>query len=504
MELIKGLYFEIFIALGILVVLFTDMFLNKKNSKKVIGSLTLLILFVSLFILYFNAGEYLKLYYVFKTDIIFDKSVYFFKSFFILGAIFTTIFSLQSSFLIDKKAGEFFCMILGATLGAIFVLTSFNLILFYLGFEMLSICSYIMAGAENNIKSKEASYKYALYGAISSAIMIVGFSYIYGLSGSSLNIGVIVSSISDMILRGENLLPISLSCLLVFVGIGYKISAFPFHFWAPDVYEGAPVSVSAFLSTVSKITGLVALLKFIVIPISIVWYASFWSFQHINLYQIFFGILGIVTVCFGNIVAIKQENLKRLMAYSSIAHAGYMILCLSTGSKAAINAVMFYMLVYFFMNFVIFYFIVFSENYLKKSSVEIMDVSGIGKKVPVVGVCVFIALISLAGIPPTAGFSGKFLLFDAIIQKGLSFSQKSFAFYYFIFLAIVGILNSVISLYYYMKIAKSMFFYKFDEEKKLEILLPKRAMYVYLVLFILLTLPIIYFLNFSIAKILFD
>lgn len=498
MDLLCGIYSEIILSIGIILIILGDIFLSSKISKKIISRVAILTLLLSTSSLALNIDFYLKEMFFNNSLIICDYISIIFKCIFLLGGIVTVILSQNSNLLLNRKSGEFYALLLGAILGAMFIASANNLILFYISFEMLSICSYALVGYDSNVHSKEASLKYALFGSISSAFMILGFSYLYGITGT-IDISSMIFSVSDMLTLESNVFTIFISLFLVFAGIGFKICAFPFHFWAPDVYEGAPTSISAFLSVVSKAAGISLILRILLIPVGL-WYEYFWNGSSLNLYQIIIGLIAVLSMCYGNFIAIKQDNLKRLMGYSSIAHIGYMLLALSTGNKIAINAVIFYMIVYFFMNFVIFSFINFTQKLNGNKEIFMENIHGVGKKFPIIGICVFIALISLSGLPPTGGFSGKFLLFDSIIQRALMYKNAGFATYFFFTLALIGVLNSVISLYYYMRIAKAMFF---KEGCNIEVKNNKCFLFDKLIM-ILLTLPILLLLNFSLADFLYN
>ena len=500
MNVLLGILSEVILSVGIIFIILLDIFLNDSNSKKFISRVSLSVLLLSILSVVCNINYYLKEQFFLNSNIILDNVSVVFKLLFLFGGIVTIFISKSKNFLNNKKTGEFYTLLLGAILGASLIVSSNNIILFYLSFEMLSISSYVLAGLNDTKKSKEGALKYALFGSVSSSLMILGFSYLYGLSGT-IDISQMTYIISDMLTLETNVISIIISLLLVFVGIGYKISLFPFHFWVPDVYEGAPTCVSGFLSVVSKAAGFSFLLRVLLIPVGL-WYEYFWNGVSVNSFQIILGLLAVCSVCYGNFVAIKQDNLKRLMGYSSIAHAGYMALALSSGNKLAIKAVIFYLLVYLFMNFLVFAFINFVENIKDKKDIYLADIRGLGKKFSLIGVCVFIAIISLAGLPPTGGFSGKFLLFDSLIERALSFKDFGFASYYFLSLALIGVLNSVVSFYYYMKIAKTMFLSESSDE---EILVEdKNFCFVYKIFILLLVIPILLLLNFSIVDFLYN
>ncbi|MGI6681102.1 MAG: NADH-quinone oxidoreductase subunit N [Bdellovibrionota bacterium] len=523
MNLISGIYPEIILTLGIVLILLCDIFLSSRASKKITSNIALGTLLVSSFSIAFNINFFLRELFFINSNIIVDSLAIVFKFIFLLGGTLAIIISKNSNFLLDKKAGEFYALLLGAILGAMLIVSSNNILLFYLSFEMLSISSYVLVGFGKK-KSKEGALKYALYGCVSSALMILGFSYIYGLTGT-IDISRNVFAISDMLTLNYNVFPITASLLLVLVGIGYKISSFPFHFWTPDAYEGAPTSIAAFLAVVSASAGFSFLLRVLLIP-TCLWYEYFWIGENLNLYQIILGTLAVFSMCYGNFVAIRQNNLKRLMGYSSIAHTGYMLLALSTGDKTAIKAVMFYLIVYFFMNFVIFMFINFVEKFLdtnkdinkdknasdsntcdsngsdsnasdiKDKEITFESIKGLGGTFPIIGGAVFIALVSLSGLPPTGGFSGKFLLFNSVIKRALTFKEMGVPSFFYFLLAFIGVANSVVSLYYYLKIPKAMFLERGEFEELGDKV--RDAFLIDKVCILLCAIPILLLLNFSI------
>lgn len=397
-----------------------------------------------------------------------------FIKFVILGtSFFIVIISFFSKELYDshKKIEEYFTLIVGMTFGMFLLTGATNLILIYIAIETMSISSYILAGYTKEIKrSSEASLKYVIYGAVSSGIMIYGISIIYGLTGH-LNIFDIFKYLAN---NDVNEILLTISGLMLIAGVGYKISAVPFHFWTPDVYEGAPVTITALLSVASKAAGFAVLIRivFACLPPKIFRLDFLSAFD----WQLILAILSVLTMTIGNLLAVWQTNLKRLLAYSSIAHAGYILMGIVVLNSTGVSAVLIYLAVYMFMNLGAFYYVMLIAN--KINSEDIDDYTGIGYRAPLLGVCMAIFLVSLTGLPPTAGFIGKLYIFTALLED----SNR------WVWLAVVGILNSVISLYYYVKVFRNMFVRGVDlNREKLEFSAPT------IIIMILITIPTLLF-----------
>ena len=361
--------------------------------------------------------------------------------------------------------GEFYAIIIIATIGASLLSAASDIVMIFVALETLSISLYILSGfirfpttpsaelEEASQRSAESGLKYFLFGAFTSAFFLYGLTLLYGFTGETN-----IYAIGQTLGAGEQEpLPIIFAMLMVFVGFGFKISAVPFHFWTPDVYEGAPIPVTSFISTVSKAASFAVLVRFMlaVFPpaelldgVGQVSYSEYWV-------QLF-AILAVVTMTLGNVLALTQSNIKRLIAYSSVAQAGYTLVgvaAISTqhpGDGAA--SVAYYMLMYVITNTVLFAGILLFTN--ATGSETIADMAGLSRRSPWLALTMTIALLSLAGIPPAAGFYGKFLVFRAAVDSGLAW------------LAIVGFLNSIVALYYYLIVIKVMYVDRSPDEDK--------------------------------------
>lgn len=367
-----------------------------------------------------------------------DNFALVFNCVFLIGAAMSILLSLN-----DHESGyllypEFFAIVMFAAVGMILMAGATNLLTLFIGLETLSISLYILAGfKKNEIRSLESAFKYFLLGAFASGFLLYGIAFIYGAAGS-LDLAQVSSFVKN---NGMVTNPLMiLGGLLVVVGLGFKVAMAPFHTWAPDVYEGAPTPITAFMSTGSKAAGFAAMLRVLISSTDGAasdWVAVLW-------------VLSVLSMFIGNIAAIVQSNLKRMLAYSSIAHAGYVLVgivaCLpvQTGHEAGAASVIFYLLSYTFMNIGAFGVISMVSN-KEKEYTTLNDVRGLAFQRPFVAVVMAIFMFSLAGLPPTAGFVGKFYLFSAAVKAG------------HIPLVIIGVINSMISLYFYLGVVVVMF-----------------------------------------------
>lgn len=426
-----------------------------KKVRNIVGYLSLVGFIISFIFLFYLPNESQPSFF---AMIVVDPFSLFFKQIILISSIIVIVLSLFSKELQDSKhnLGEYYIFITGMAFGMFLLSGATNLVMIYLAIETMSISSYILTGYTKEVqRSSEASLKYVIFGAVSSALMIYGISILYGLTGT-LNL----FGISDMLNRANiSVIPLMISGLLILAGLGYKISAVPFHFWTPDVYEGAPITITAFLSVASKAAGFAVLIRFLKITFvdfSAPLQVEAWSILKGIDWKLIIAILSVLTMTVGNVVALWQTNLKRLLAYSSIAHAGYILMGLVVFNDTGLTAILVYIIVYLIMNFGAFLVVMLVAN--KIGSEEIDDYNGLAYRSPFIAVCFAIFLVSLTGLPPTAGFIGKLYLFAALIKTN------------YIWLAIIGILNSVIGLYYYAKVFRNMYIREtdFDKTKTIE------------------------------------
>lgn len=412
---------------------------------------------------------------LFMENLAFDPFASFFKSLIVLSTILIIFISQRTQELKEYRTGEYYSLIVIMVFGMFLMASAIDLIMVYLAIEIVSITSFILAGyLRGDLRSNEASLKYVIYGAFSSGIMLFGLSIVFGLAGSTKFFAIQEAMWN---LEGSANFAFTLAAIFILAGFGYKISAVPFHFWTPDVYEGAPTSITAYLSVAPKAVGFAAAIRFFnqvfgdggsfIDP-------SLTTFTELPWPQLL-AILAVITMTLGNLVAIQQNSVKRMLAYSSIAHAGYMLMALPTLSSQGVYAVMIYLVMYLFMNLGAFFVVIYVKSQGSGESFE--DFRGLGWKMPIVGIVMTVFMFSLTGIPPTAGFIGKFYIFAAVINAGPQLY----------WLAIVGGINSVISLYYYIRVVKVMFL---EGEPSPTVVVPPVAI---LLIFMALAIPSVLF-----------
>jgi len=378
---------------------------------------------------------------LFNGAMVLDGFALYFKLLIALAAFGAVWMSLGSREIQRNDTGEYWAILLASALGMLFMASSSNLLMAYLALEFVSLTSYILSGfMRHSRRAGEASLKYLIYGGVASGTMIYGMSWVYGLAGS-----LDFHAINVALAAGDGVsLPLFVALLLTLAGLGYKIAAFPFHMWAPDVYQGAPIPVTAFLAVGSKAAGLALMIRF--------FFTAMAQSAGAGMYQLVGGVdwsqlmlvLSILTMTFGNLAALNQQNIKRLLAYSSIAHAGYMLMGFAVLTDDALTAMLFYVSVYYLMNLGAFVVVMVVANSTGREDVAgYRGLAWRGGAVPAVAMAIF--LFSLTGLPPFAGFVGKVYLFAAVIEKELYL------------LALVGVLNSVVSLVYYARIVRTMF-----------------------------------------------
>lgn len=388
----------------------------------------------------------------------FDWLGFTFAMLLLFGAGITALFAMDFEELGHRS--EFYLLLIASTIGMMFMAASADLVMLYLAIETASIPLYILAGYFiKDKKSTEAGYKYLLFGAMASAIMLYGFSLLFGFSGTTdiyqIAVGMLRGGIQTAALVG--------SLLLVLIGFGFKISAVPIHFWAPDVYEGAPTPVAGFLSTASKAAGFAVLIRFI------------WAvFPQITLqWGAILAAIAVATMFLGNLLAIPQRNIKRMLAYSSIAHAGYALIGVVAISKFGLTSTVIYLIAYIVTNLAAFGVVATSARVI--GSDEMTAYYGLSRRSPWIALAMLVALLSLAGMPPLGGFIGKFFVFAAAVDSGL------------IWLAVIGIINSIIGLYYYLTVLKYVYLYRSEgDDKPLPVTRPSRLALVMLTLGIII------------------
>jgi proton-translocating NADH-quinone oxidoreductase chain N len=424
---LRFLQTEIIILLTAFAVLIADLFLPEKNKKAVpyLGLAGLILAFIPA-IIQFQAGERL----LFSSALILDGFTSYFRLVFLAagGLVFLAGIGYKD---IPRSAGEFYTLILFSILGITLLAGANDLIMLYIALELVSLSCYPLAGfLKEDYKSNEAALKYFLLGAASSAILLYGISLIYGMAKTT-NLIEIGNAFSATPVNPA----LFIALLLFLAGLGFKLALVPFHMWCPDVYEGSPTLITAFLSVGPKLAGFAALTRVLT--------SAFGNFQDewINVLVI----LSVLSMCLGNLAAIPQRNIKRMLAYSSIAQAGYMLIGLISVSSGGFGlpGLLIYLVAYLFTNLGAFSVVIYFEH--KTGSNDIADYTGLSTRSPFLAAMLTIFLLSLVGIPPLAGFVGKFCVFAGAIEVG------------FIWLAVIGVINSVISLYYYFNVVRVMY-----------------------------------------------
>ena len=380
----------------------------------------------------------------FNNMLVWDSYAFAFFIIFAIAYILTTLGSVDYLKSNDINKGEYYIIMFFSIIGMMFMVSATDLSVFYLGLETMAISMYIMAGFnKKDKKSNEAGIKYFIIGAFSSGILLYGLSYVYGYTGSTKYVD-IAGMINSNGLESFN---IKLGLVMMLTGFAFKISAVPFHMWAPDVYSGAPTPVTGFMTVAPKAASFGALIRFVWIalePAQMEW-------------KLFFSILAVLTMTYGNLVAIAQSNVKRMLAYSAISHAGYMLIGVVAGNELGYQSIALYMIIYGFMNIGAFTILSQLKNKGIIEDESLSSFAGLAKKHPLASVAMLIFMFSLAGIPPLAGFIGKFYIFSAAIKSGV------------VWLAIVGVINSVIGCYYYMRVTIFMYFKEPEVESYVDI-----------------------------------
>lgn len=435
----------IFILIGIVIIFFMQFFVH---------------------VYWLNFMQHQSKQAIIKAAITFNKQYYFdiysafFNYLFLISAAVSIVLSLTHMEKKDEHRGEYYILLVIATIGACMMAAAHDLIILFIGLEIMSISVYVLVGTEReSLRSNEASMKYLLLGAFGSAILLYGMALVYGMAGS-----MDYQGLSDGIFKvyqeesQAQYLTLIFGVCLILAGMFFKVAAVPFHMWTPDVYEGAPTPITAYMATAVKAAAFAGLLRLMITA-----FTPLWGLE--TLYHVLW-VVSVLTMTLGNFVAIAQKNLKRMLAYSSIAHAGYLLVAITTivasgqylglmdfeqGFEETIkrvypaaSSILFYLCAYTFMNLGAFGLIV-ALAHEKKGGETLDDFSGLSIKRPGLAVVMAICMLSLAGIPPLVGFMGKFYIFQSAIRNRL------------FILAIIGVLNSVVSAYYYLRVVVVMY-----------------------------------------------
>ncbi|MDH5762016.1 MAG: NADH-quinone oxidoreductase subunit N [Nitrospinota bacterium] len=420
-----------------MLVMLMDLFIGKNKSGLVFVSLTgLLMTAVSSF------AKTDWPVHSFGGSFVVDHMSVFFTMIFCLSSALAILLSVDYNKREKIRVGEYYSLILFCTVGMIILASSTDLIMIFLGIEIVSLCLYVLAGIRRgDVRSSEAALKYFLLGAFATGFLLYGMTLLYGSTGTTKLAG-IAEAISSGQTGSQPLL--TMGVILLVLGFGFKVASVPFHMWAPDVYQGAPTPVTAFMAVGPKAAAFAAFFR--VFTEAMPGLAPSW--------EMVLSIVAVITMFVGNLGAIMQTNIKRLLAYSSISHAGYLLIAIIAKSSLASSALVFYMLAYAFMTFGAFG-VVTLLGREGKENLELKDYSGLGFQAPLLGLAMTIFLLSLGGLPPLAGFVAKFYIFQAALKEG------------YVTLVVLAVLNSAISFYYYLRVI--VFMYMKEPEGELQI-----------------------------------
>jgi NADH-quinone oxidoreductase subunit N len=385
-----------------------------------------------------------------------DPMAVFFKCFLILTALFVLFAAPASRELSRRPLGEFYALLLGVTFAMLLLASSIDLLMLYVSLEMVSIGSYVLVGyLKNDRQSNESSLKYLLFGAVATGSMLYGITILYGLTGTT-KITEIREFLSRSAAAGDNSTMLLVAAVLMLAGFGFKTAAVPFHFWCPDVYTGAPTPVTAFLSVAPKAVGFATLIRFFFTGLSNSPAGSdYWTPSSSVNWSLLVLIISVITMIFGNIGALRQDNMKRMLAYSSIAHAGYIFMGAVVLTSQGLQSVLIYLITYLFMNLGAFFVVIEIHNHT--GSFDLKDYRGLYRRSPFLTIAMTIFMLSLMGIPPFAGFFGKLYVFGAAVNRNMAWY------------AVLGALNSVIAVYYYARVVKTMIIEGSDDNARLRV-----------------------------------
>jgi len=427
---------ELTLAATAIVVILLDLFIQRKGVLAVVGIVGVVV----------SAGFTIAMWggssqLIFNDMLVVDNFAVFFKLLFLVIVALVMLASTDYVSKLSRFQGEYYALVLLSALGMMLMAATSELISIYIALELTSISLYALVGFLKDPKSTEASLKYLLLGAVASAVLLFGMALVFGFTGQT-QLGEIARSIQGMSLSGVMSSPgLILGMVLMIAGFGFKIAAVPFHMWVPDVYEGAPTPITAYLSVASKAAGFAVILR--------IFYSAFGLPSWLSLdWGLVFAVLAAIGMTLGNIIALPQTNIKRMLGYSSIAQAGYLMVGLAVVGIASAadvvgrSALLFFLASYALTNLGAFTAIIAISN--KVNSDLIKDYAGMGRRAPLLALALTLCLISLIGMPPAAGFMAKFYIFSGAVQHDL------------LWLVIIAVINSVISAYYYLRVVKVM------------------------------------------------
>lgn len=438
---------EIVILATLCVIIVADLFI--KSERHTTGWIMLAGLLLAGYFTILQSGRSESVFY---DMVAVDPFAVFFKSVLILAGLFVVFFSMKSLELENYKSriGEYYMLLAGMMLGMLMMVGSTNLLLMFLALEITSISSYVLVGfTKKSLRSSESSMKYIIYGAVSSGVMLYGISLLVGVTSAT-----DIYAINKALVAGvDQTLILNIAVLMIIVGLGFKIAIVPFHFWAPDVYEGAPITIAALLAVASKIAAFGMMIRFF--SVTFIDSAGFsaagvWSAIDGIHWDVLLAGMAALAMIVGNLTALRQDNIKRMLAYSSIAHAGYILMGLVILTSEGLTAILIYLFIYLFMNLGAFYVAMLFMNKAGTESIE--EYKGLGFRAPLAGVALTIFLVSLTGLPPTGGLVAKLYIFGAAISAG------------WIWLVVIAGITTVISLFYYIRVVRNMFFFKPEDD----------------------------------------
>lgn len=366
-----------------------------------------------------------------------DKFGVMFKLVFVIASFLSLLLAYRYLQVKRINRPEFYALLLISTLGMMTMANSTDLIVLFLGLEIMSVPLYVMAGFNRrNLDSNEAGIKYFIMGSFATGFLLMGIAFVYG-AAETTNLSRIVADYSYI--AGKAGIFLHVGAALLLIGFGFKVAAVPFHSWVPDVYQGAPTPVTAFFSVAPKAAGFAALLRIFS-----------YGFAGMEVLTSVFWVLAVLTMTVGNILALRQDNVKRMLAYSSISHAGYILVALTVGGAASVSSAIFYLVAYTMFNLGAFAVVILMES-RRGMKAEFNELAGLSRTNPYMAATLALFMFALTGFPPTAGFFGKFYIFSAAVQNG------------FILLTVIGVLNSFVSVYYYLRVIKVSYFDPYDE-----------------------------------------